>query len=169
MKSIQNKKGKSDEESIQDMTEHQMSLEVDEFIQTEITVTLAQSHLQEKVIDALGPVPPLIFKYVLIAIGLCGVLIGIVLGAIIGQRLLAASEVEDMPHQHYAPSIAPLDNLQPHTATHDPTLEPTFVDTNVSTNRTAQPTQITSYLPTLSSTEYTDSLLAPTTNTTTVP
>jgi hypothetical protein len=193
MKSIQHKKGESDEENLNDMTEHQMRLAVDEFIQTEITETLAQSHLQEKVIDDSGPVPPLIFKYLLIAIGLCGILIGIVLGAIIGQRLLAASAVEDMPNQHYAPSIAPsiapsnapsitpsiapsiapLDNFQPHAASHDPTLEPTFVNTNVSTNLSAHPTQITSYPPTLSSTEYTESPLAPTptptTNTTTVP
>jgi hypothetical protein len=168
MKSIQNRNGGSDEDDIpvQDiMSEHQMSLEVDELIQTEITETLAQFHLQEKVIDAAGPVPPLIFKYILIAIGLCGVLIGIVLGAIIGQRLLAASAVEDMPYQHYAPSIAPLDSFQPHTdATHDPTLEPTLVDTNVSTYSTAHPTRVTSYPPTLSSSEYTESRLAPTAN-----
>lgn len=69
-----------------DALHHQ--LQMIEEAETANTLSRA-AHLQEQVLENPNkPVPPAIFKYILIGMGLCGVLIGIVLGAIIGRHLL---------------------------------------------------------------------------------
>ncbi|CAJ1945923.1 unnamed protein product [Cylindrotheca closterium] len=57
--------------------------------ETAHTISRPQHLLQEEVLEnSHKPVPSVVFKYILICMGLCGILIGIALGAIIGQHLL---------------------------------------------------------------------------------
>jgi hypothetical protein len=132
----------------------QNQLRVLEDAETAHMVSMTQ-HLQEEVIEnSHKPVPSVVFKYILTCMGLCGVLIGIVLGAIIGQHLLNQNQTpryntqpDDVlaPNYTQAPSIAP--GLDWHYPPTSPSPKPTsdiFDHENSSpptpTVRTAHPT-----------------------------
>lgn len=74
-------------------------LQLIEEVEAAHTLSRAQ-YLQEEVLEnPQKPVPPVIFKYILIGMGLCGILIGIVLGAIVGQHFLKQSH-QSSGHMH---------------------------------------------------------------------